>query len=105
VTRAEILDAYWTMRNARTGNEPKVGLPNWLMNTAKTGRGTYVFPAPTEQQLSEYSATPTKAVKKNTPATAKARQKLDTILKESESTVSVSDEEFLAELQEAGITV
>ena len=105
VTRAEILDVYWTLRNSRTGNEPKVGLPNWLMNVAKTSRGAYTFPAPTAEQLKAYNATPAVAPKKNTPATQKARQKLDTILKDSEPVVSVSDEEFLAELQEAGITV
>lgn len=108
VTRAEILDAYWTLRNARTGNEPKVGLPNWLMNTAKTGRGTYVFPAPTTAELTEYNATQTVAVQKNTSATAKARKRLDTILEKGtviEPVVTVSDEEFLAELQEAGIEV
>ena len=109
VTRAEILDAYWTLRNARTGNEPKVGLPNWLMNNAKTGRGTYVFPAPTEAQLTEYNnSNSTTAVKKNTNATAKARKRLDTILEKGtvvEPVVTVSDEEFLAELQEAGIEV
>lgn len=108
VTRAEILDAYWTLRNARTGNEPKVGLPNWLMNEAKTGRGTYVFPAPTVDQMTEYLATPTVAVKKNTSATTKARQRLDAILEKGEvveTVVGVSDEEFLKELQEAGIEV
>lgn len=108
VTRAEILDTYWTLRNARTGNEPKVGLPNWLMNEAKTGRGTYVFPAPTAEQLTQYNATPTGTVKKNTTATAKARQRLDAILEKGEvveSVVGVSDEEFLKELQEAGIEV
>ena len=108
VTRAEILDAYWTLRNARTGNEPKVGLPNWLMNNAKTGRGTYVFPAPTEAQLTEYNNSTAPAVKTNTTATAKARKRLDTILEKGtvvEPVVTVSDEEFLAELQEAGIEV
>lgn len=108
VTRAEILDAYWTLRNARTGNEPKVGLPNWLMNNAKTGRGTYTFPAPTEAQLTEYNSTSTATVQKNTSATAKARKRLDTILEKGqvvEPVVNISDEEFLAELQEAGIEV
>lgn len=108
VTRAEILEVYWALRNARTGNEPKVGLPNWLMNEAKTGRGTYVFPAPTAEQLTQYNATPNGTVKKNTTATAKARQRLDAILEKGEvveSVVGVSDEEFLKELQEAGIEV
>jgi len=107
VTRAEILEVYWALRNARTGNEPKVGLPNWLMNTAKTGRGTYVFPAPTSAELQEFNivATP---VKTNTTATAKARKRLDTILEKGtvvEPVVTVSDEEFLKELQDAGIEV
>lgn len=109
VTRADILDAYWTLRNARTGNEPKVGLPNWLMNNAKTGRGSYGFPAPTEAQLAEYNSTAAApAAKKNTSATAKARQRLDAILEKGEvvePVVNISDEEFLAELQEAGIEV
>lgn len=105
VTRAEILEVYWALRNARTGNEPKVGLPNWLMNVAKTSRGAYEFPAPTAEQLKAYNATPATAPKKNTVATQKARQKLDTILKTSEPVVSVSDEAFLAELQEAGIEI
>ena len=109
VSRAEILDAYWTLRNARTGNEPKVGLPNWLMNTAKTGRGTYVFPAPTAAELEEYNSTSSAVtVKKNTSATAKARKRLDTILEKGESVdpiVNISDEEVLAELQESGIDV
>ena len=108
VTRAEILEVYWALRDARTGNEPKVGLPNWLMNNAKTGRGAYVFPAPTEAQLIEYNNSTAPAVKANTSATAKARKRLDTILEKGtvvDPVVTVSDEEFLAELQEAGIEV
>jgi hypothetical protein len=109
VSRAEILDAYWALRNARTGNEPKVGLPNWLMNTAKTGRGSYVFPAPTDAELQDYnSSSVTTTVKKNTSATANARKRLDAILEKGDTVdplVNISDEEFLAELQEAGIDV
>lgn len=107
VTRAEILEVYWALRNARTGNEPKVGLPNWLMNNAKTGRGAYVFPAPTTTELQEFNTVAT-PVKTNTTATAKARKRLDTILEKGtvvEPVVTVSDEEFLKELQEAGIEV
>lgn len=109
VTRAEILDVYWALRNARTGNEPKVGLPNWLMNVAKTGRGAYEFPAPTTAQLEEYNATVNAApVKKNTSATVKARKRLQDIMTQgepAETMVSISDAEFLKELQEAGIEV
>lgn len=105
VTRKELVDAYWAMHEKRSANAPKIGFPNWLCNVAKTGRGTYVFPAPTAAQLTEYNASNAPAAKKNTPATAKARQKLDKIMRESEPVVTVSDEEFLKELQEAGIEV
>lgn len=105
VTRKELVDAYWAMHENRSANAPKIGFPNWLCNVAKTGRGTYVFPAPTAAQLTEYNASAAPAPKKNTPATAKARQKLDKIMRESEPVVTVSDEEFLKELQEAGIEV
>ena len=106
VTRKELVDAYWAMHEKRAANAPKIGFPNWLCNVAKTGRGTYTFPAPSVAELTEYNTTATPVVvKKNTPATAKAREKLDQIMRTSEPVVSVSDEEFLKELQEAGIEV
>ena len=104
VTRKELVDVYWAMHAKRQPTDAKIGFPNWLCNTAKTKRGAYVWPVGTEAEMKE-TTTVTPVVKKNTPATQKAREKLDKIMRESEPVVTVSDEEFLKELQEAGIEV
>lgn len=107
VPRQELLTTYYAMKADRDAGGIKTGYPQWLAKHHKTGRGTYWWPAPTTAELEEYNSTNVK-VQKNTKATAKARKRLDAILEKGdvvEPVVNISDEEFLKELQEAGIEV
>ena len=97
VTRTQLLEAYAILLAARTNNSSKIGFPNWLCNNAKTGRGSYVWPAPTAENLAADSlvAVSTKTKKVNTLQTQEARARLEKIMQ--------IDTEFLDELRVAGI--
>lgn len=107
ISRAMLHEVYFALRDTRASGGEKVGYPNWLCNDYKTGRGSYHWAAPTAEQLAADAAVQPKAkAKKNTAATEKARQRLEKIISEpADPDTVISDDEFLAELKEAGIEV
>lgn len=114
VPRQELLTTYYAMKEDREAGGIKTGYPQWLAKHHKTGRGTYWWPAPTAEDLENDKNQPTAKVRKpkkvkNTAATTTARQRLHNIITKGEVIESnselVSDEQFLKELQEAGIEV
>jgi len=82
ITRPEVEDLHATLLKARADGGDKIGYPQWLVKGEKLSRGAYVFPAPnvTNEDIVSVVA---KRVAAPTPA----------------------DEEFIAELREAGVEV
>lgn len=80
ITRPEVEELFFKLKDARDSGGEKIGYPMWLVKGAKVGRGQYVFPGSKVTNDSVISA-----VAKRT------------------ATSIQEDEEFLAELQEAGI--
>ena len=103
VTRTQLAEAYFILRDLRTNNSPKIGYPNWLCNNAKTGRGSYVWPAPTAADLVADSliVVAPKTKKVNTTQTQEARIRLEKIMQPK--VADTTHAEFLDELRVAGI--
>ena len=80
ITRPEVEELFFKLHAERANGGEKIGYPMWLVKGAKVGRGQYVFPAPNVTNDDIISA-----VAKRTAQSVK------------------EDEEFLAELKEAGI--
>lgn len=80
ITRPEVEELFFKLHEARANGGEKIGYPMWLVKGAKVGRGQYVFPGPNVTNDSVIAA-----VAKRAAVTTK------------------EDEEFLAELREAGI--
>lgn len=80
ITRVEIEELFLELKEARANGGPKYGWPTWISKAGAVSRGVYAFPAP---NVSADSAI--EAVAKRVAQTSK------------------EDEEFLAELKEAGI--
>lgn len=80
ITRPEVEELFFKLKDARTKGGEKIGYPMWLVKGDKVARGQYVFPAPNVSNDSVIAA-----VASRTAASIK------------------EDEEFLAELREAGI--
>jgi len=83
ITRQEVEELWFiTLDKRNAGTGPKFGYPMWLIKGLKVSRGNYVWPAPSVD---------------NTSA-------IDALAKRVAQTTK-EDEEFLAELQEAGVEV
>ena len=83
ITRQEVEELWHVTYDKRlAGTGPKFGYPMWLIKGPKVSRGNYVWPAPNVD---------------NTSA-------IDALAKRVAQTTK-EDEEFLAELQEAGVEV
>ena len=83
ITRPEVEELWFaTLEKRHAGTGPKFGYPMWLIKGPKVSRGVYVWPAPNVD---------------NTGA-------IDALAKRVAQTTK-EDEEFLAELQEAGVEV
>lgn len=82
ITRTEVEDLFAKLMVERQNGGEKMGYPMWLVKGLKVSRGVYAFPAPNVTSNSI----------------------IDAIAKRTAQT-TVEDEEFLAELREAGIEV
>lgn len=82
ITRPEVEELFFKLKDQRADGGEKIGYPMWLVKGTKVGRGVYVFPG---SNVNNDSAI--EAVAKRVAQTTK------------------EDEEFLAELQEAGVEV
>lgn len=80
ITRPEIEELFFKLHADRTNGGEKIGYPMWLVKGAKVSRGVYVFPAPNVTNDNVISAVAKRATQ-----------------------LTQEDEEFLAELKEAGI--
>lgn len=80
ITRPEVEELFFKLHAERAAGGEKIGYPMWLVKGPKVSRGVYVFPAPNVTNDSVISA-----------VAARATQ------------TTKEDEEFLAELKEAGI--
>lgn len=80
ITRPEVEELFFKLHAERETGGEKIGYPMWLVKGAKVSRGVYVFPAPnvTNDNI------------------------IDAVAKRAAQTTK-EDEEFLAELKEAGI--
>jgi hypothetical protein len=79
ITRQEVEALWKTLFEARLNGGPKIGYPMWLVKGRKVSRGEYAFPAP------EFAA------KGNTTSAPMPQVS------------SKEDEEFFAEIAEAGL--
>ena len=82
ITRPEVEDLHAKLLAARQTGGEKIGYPQWLVKGEKLGRGSYVFPAPNVTNEDIVSV----VAKRVTPPTQ-------------------ADDEFIAELREAGVEV
>lgn len=82
ITRSEVEDLFFQLMARRADGGEKIGYPMWLVKGPKVGRGVYIFPAPNVD---------------NTNAIAVVTKRAVVTTKE--------DEEFMAELRDAGIEV
>ena len=82
ITRSEVEDLFSQLMTQRANGGEKIGYPMWLVKGPKAGRGVYIFPAPNVD---------------NTNA-------IDVVTKRAVATTK-EDEEFMAELRDAGIEV
>lgn len=82
ISRTEVEDLFKQLYEKRESGGEKIGYPMWLVKGAKISRGVYVFPAPNVAHCNV----------------------INTVAKRS-TVLSKEDEEFLAELREAGIEV
>lgn len=80
ITRPEVEELFFKLHAERANGGPKIGYPMWLVKGPKVGRGQYVFPAPNVTNDSVIAAVAKRAVEK-----------------------TKEEEDFLAELKEAGI--
>jgi hypothetical protein len=46
ITRPEVEELFFKLKDARDAGGDKIGYPMWLVKGPKVGRGQYVFPAP-----------------------------------------------------------
>lgn len=83
ITRPEIEDLFKQLYDARSAGGEKMGYPTWMTKQARVGRGVYAFPGP--------NATNSKPVITKVNISPKAQAK--------------EDAEFVAELEEAGVTL
>lgn len=81
ITRPEIEDLFAKLYAQRSAGGEKIGYPMWLVKGQKVSRGVYIFPAPGASFTDAVSAVMTQ-----------------------KTAMSQEDKEFLAELEEAGIT-
>lgn len=93
ITLKECAASYDILRGMRDTGIGKIGYPNWLYNKNKLARGLYFFPAP--------GAEPAEFVKQ--ASTQRLAKRLDS--KDAFKVESKEDEDFLAELLEAGIDI
>jgi hypothetical protein len=103
VTRAQLKNAYVLLEAQRTPTSRKIGYPLWLANNHKTGRGSYVWPAPTAADLVADSliVVAQKTKKVNTTQTQEARARLEKIMQPK--VADTIHTEFMEELRVAGI--
>jgi hypothetical protein len=102
VIRPQLVSAYKTLVSQRTPTSRKMGFPLWLCNTSKTGRGAYVWPAPTAEDIAHENSIAPKQIKKvNTTQTLEARERLEKIMQPR--VADTTHDEFLDELRVAGI--
>lgn len=80
ITRSEVEELFAELHANRVNGGEKIGYPMWLVKGTKVSRGNYVFPAPNVTNENVIAAVAARTVQ---------------TIKE--------DEEFLAELKEAGI--
>lgn len=80
ITRIEVEELFLELKEARNSGGEKYGWPTWLAKLGTVSRGTYIFPGPNVTNDNAIDA-----VAKRVAQTTK------------------EDEEFLAELKEAGI--
>lgn len=80
ITRPEVEELFFKLYAERAESGEKIGYPMWLVKGPKVGRGVYVFPAPN----------------------VKNDHVIDAIANRV-ATRTQEDEDFLAELRDAGI--
>ena len=81
ITRTEVEALFFQLKDLRDSGGEKIGYPMWLVKGPKVSRGVYVFPAPNVNNEDAIAAVASRVAQ-----------------------VSKEDQEFLAELKEAGIT-
>ena len=81
ITRSEVEELFFKLYDERAEGGEKIGYPMWLVKGPKVSRGVYVFPAP--NVVNDHI--------------------IDAIASRVASRTQ-EDEDFLAELREAGIT-
>ena len=81
ITRPEVEALFFQLKDLRDSGGEKIGYPMWLVKGPKVSRGVYVFPAPNVNNDSAIAAVANRVAQ-----------------------TSKEDEEFLAELREAGVT-
>ena len=80
ITRTEVEELFKILYDKRKDGGEKIGYPMWLVKGEKVSRGAYVFPSPMRVYTPTTQVTPKRV-----------------------AVLSAEDEEFLAELREAGI--
>jgi hypothetical protein len=64
ITRPEVEELFFKLKDARDSGGDKIGYPMWLVKGANVGRGQYVFPAPNVTNDSVIAAVAKRAVEK-----------------------------------------
>lgn len=82
ITRTEVEELFAKLTAERENGGPKMGYPMWLVKGPKISRGVYVFPAPNAVTSDIIASISNRSVQ-----------------------TTAEDEEFMAELRDAGIEV
>ena len=80
ISRVLVEELFWYMKAQRANGGPKIGYPNFITKGPKIARGLYPFPAPNV-----------------------VNEDIISVVAKRAAQTSKEDEEFLAELREAGI--
>jgi hypothetical protein len=64
ITRPEVEELFFKLKDARATGGEKIGYPMWLVKGPKVGRGQYVFPAPNVINDSAIAALANRVVQK-----------------------------------------
>ena len=96
----QIHASYYKMKAQRNTSGEKLGYPNWLQTNNRVGRGQYQMPWPTETELKSFSTVKVAKVDKDA---SKLQEIIDT--SDDFEVEYQSDEDFIKELRDNGISV
>lgn len=97
ITRPEVEELFFMLFAERANGGPKIGYPQWLVKGDKTSRGVYRFPAPNVKH--ENAPLP----KPKTQKQLRAEITMTPSQVEAAQRQAEEDEDFFAELKNAGI--